>query len=41
MQEEALGRNKTRYCLEIYFDEKHYYLTKFNGWQILHAGCIN
>lgn len=33
IQEEELGRNKTRYCLEIYADEKYYYLNKFNDWE--------
>lgn len=33
IQEEELGKNKTRYCLEIYCDDKYYYLNKFNDWQ--------
>jgi TM2 domain-containing membrane protein YozV len=33
IQEEALGKNKTRFCLEIYLDDKYYYLNKFNDWQ--------
>lgn len=32
IQEEELGRNKTRFCLEIYCDDKFYYLNKFNDW---------
>ena len=32
IQSEELGRNKTRYCLEIYADDKYYYLNKFNDW---------
>jgi TM2 domain-containing membrane protein YozV len=30
--EEELGKNKIRYCLEIYSDDKYYYLNKFNDW---------
>lgn len=33
IQEEELGKNKSRYCLEIYSDDKYYYLNKFNDWQ--------
>lgn len=33
IQEEQLSKNKTRYCLEIYCDNKYYYLNKFNDWQ--------
>ncbi len=33
IQEEELGKNKVRYCLEIYFDDKYYYLNKFNDWK--------
>lgn len=33
IQEEELGKNKTRFCLEIYSDDKYYYLNKFNDWQ--------
>lgn len=33
IQEEVLGKNKTRFCLEIYSDDKYYYLNKFNDWQ--------
>ncbi len=33
IQEEELGKNKTRFCLEIYADDKYYYLNKFNDWQ--------
>ena len=33
IQEEELRKNKTRYCLEIYSDDKYYYLNKFNDWQ--------
>ena len=32
IQEEELGKNKVRYCLEIYSDDKYYYLNKFNDW---------
>jgi len=32
IQEEELGKNKTRYCLEIYSEDKYYYLNKFNDW---------
>ena len=33
IQEEELGKNKTRYCLEIYSEDKYYYLNKFNDWK--------
>lgn len=33
IQEEELGKNKVRYCLEIYCDDKYYYLNKFNDWK--------
>lgn len=33
IQEEELGKDKIRYCLEIYFDDKYYYLNKFNDWK--------
>ncbi|WP_298120452.1 hypothetical protein [Flavobacterium sp.] len=33
IQEEELSRNKSRYCLEIYSDDKYYYLNKFNDWK--------
>lgn len=33
IQQEELRKNKTRYCLEIYSDDKYYYLNKFNDWQ--------
>jgi hypothetical protein len=33
IQEEELGKNKTRFCLEIYSDDKYYYLNKFNDWK--------
>ncbi len=33
IQEEELGKNKVRYCLEIYYDDKYYYLNKFNDWK--------
>lgn len=33
IQEEELGKNKVRYCLEIYFDDKYYYLNKFDDWK--------
>ncbi len=33
IQEEELGKNKIRYCLEIYSDNKYYYLNKFDDWQ--------
>jgi hypothetical protein len=33
IQEEELGKNKSRFCLEIYSDDKYYYLNKFNDWQ--------
>ena len=32
IQKEELGKNKTRYCLEIYSEDKYYYLNKFNDW---------
>lgn len=33
IQLEELGKNKTRLCLEIFSDEKYYYLNKFNDWK--------
>ena len=33
IQLEELGKNKTRFCLEIFCDEKYYYLNKFNDWK--------
>ncbi len=33
IQLEELGKNKTRFCLEIFSDEKYYYLNKFNDWK--------
>ena len=33
IQEEELGKNKTRYYLEIYSEDKYYYLNKFNDWK--------
>lgn len=33
IQLEELGKNKTRLCLEIFCDEKYYYLNKFNDWK--------
>lgn len=33
IQEEELGKNKVRYCLGVYFDDKYYYLNKFNDWK--------
>ena len=33
IQEEELSKNKSRYCLEIYSEDKYYYLNKFNDWQ--------
>lgn len=33
IQEEQLGKNKTRLCLEIYSEDKYYYLNKINNWQ--------
>ena len=33
IQLEELGKNKSRYCLEIYCDDKYYYLNKFNDWK--------
>lgn len=33
IQLEELGKNKTRICLEIFSDEKYYYLNKFNDWK--------
>jgi len=35
IQLEEIGKNKTRYCLEIYCDEKYYYLNKFNDWKYI------
>lgn len=32
IQEEDLGKKNVRYCLEIYSDDKYYYLNKFNDW---------
>lgn len=32
IQLEELGKNKTRICLELYSDDKYYYLNKFNDW---------
>jgi hypothetical protein len=32
IQSEELGKDKTRYCLEIYSEDKFYYLNKFNDW---------
>ena len=33
IQLEDFGKNKTRFCLEIYCDDKYYYLNKFNDWK--------
>lgn len=33
IQEEEISKHKSRYCLEIYSDDKYYYLNKFNDWQ--------
>jgi len=32
IQEEELGKNNVRYCLEIYSEDKYYYLNKFKDW---------
>ncbi len=32
IQEEELGKNNVRYCLEINSEDKYYYLNKFNDW---------
>ncbi len=32
IQEDVSSKNKLRYCLEIYSEEKYYYLNKFNDW---------
>lgn len=32
IQEGTLRKNKTRYCIKIYVDDKYYYLNKFNDW---------
>ena len=40
IQLEELGKNKTRYCLEIYCDDKYYYLNKFNDWKYNTLGEI-
>ena len=33
IQSEELGKNKIQYCLELYYDDKFYYLNKFNDWK--------
>ncbi|MGC4039774.1 MAG: hypothetical protein QM710_02990 [Flavobacterium sp.] len=33
IQQEEIGKNKTRYCIEIFSDGKYYYLNKFNDWE--------
>ena len=32
IQEEEQGKKNVRYCLEIYAEDKYYYLNKFNDW---------
>lgn len=32
IQQEESGKDKGRYCLEIYSEDKCYYLNKFNDW---------
>ena len=32
IQEEEQGKKNVRYCLEIYSEDKYYYLNKFNDW---------
>ncbi len=32
LQQENLGKEKYRYCLELYSNDKYYYINKFNDW---------
>ncbi|NMH26482.1 hypothetical protein [Flavobacterium silvaticum] len=40
IQKEDLGKNHHRYCIEFYYDNKYYYINKFNDWSYKNLKAI-